>query len=97
MVRTTAEDCQVRIEVEDSGVGLSQETQEKIFEKFFQVTPGGSKGAQGLGLGLAICKEIILAHHGKIRAQSPGLGLGTTISFTLPLALPVQRIDSKAA
>jgi signal transduction histidine kinase len=84
-VRSVQDGSFVRVEVEDTGVGLSPDTQDKIFEKFFQVTPGGSRGAQGLGLGLAICKEIILAHHGKIRAQSPGLGLGTTISFTLPM------------
>jgi signal transduction histidine kinase len=78
-------DSMISIEVEDTGVGLSAEVQERVFDKFFQISPGGSKGAQGLGLGLAICKEIVLAHHGQIRAQSPGLGLGTTISFTLPI------------
>ena len=78
-------DDTVTVAVEDTGVGLSPETQERVFEKFFQISPGGSKGAQGLGLGLAICKEIILAHQGSIRAESPGLGLGTIISFTVPI------------
>lgn len=84
LVRAVHEASAIRIDVEDTGVGLSTDTQQKIFEKFFQVTPGGSRGAQGLGLGLAICREIVLAHHGKISVKSPGLGLGTTISFTLP-------------
>ncbi len=84
-VRAQKLEAAIRVDVEDSGVGLSTETQQKIFEKFFQVTPGGSRGAQGLGLGLAICREIILSHQGEIVAQSPGLGLGTTISFRLPL------------
>lgn len=68
-----------------------------IFDKFFQVTPGGSKGSQGLGLGLAICKEIVLAHHGQIVARSPGLGLGTTISFTLPVRAVLPSSTSNLA
>ncbi len=85
-VRARVEGSQVRVDFEDSGVGLSTETQNHIFEKFFQVSPGGSKGAQGLGLGLAICKEIILAHGGSINAHSAGLGQGTTMSFQLPVS-----------
>lgn len=87
----------VTVEVEDTGVGLAPETQDVIFDKFFQVTPGGSKGAQGLGLGLAICKEIVIAHHGKIMARSAGLGLGTTISFTLPLKAHPSKSDRSLA
>ncbi len=92
-------DDTVTIEIEDSGVGLSPETQDHVFEKFFQISPGGSKGAQGLGLGLAICKEIVLAHQGTIRAQSPGLGQGSNFSFTLPLrkASPLTVVDAQAA
>lgn len=91
-VRAGVQDDSVLIEVEDTGVGLAQESQERIFDKFFQISPGGSTSSQGLGLGLAICKEVVVSHHGIIRAQSPGLGLGTTISFTLPLhAAAVQK------
>jgi len=87
------------IEVQDTGVGLAADTQERIFDKFFQVSPGGSTSSQGLGLGLAICKEIVLAHRGSIRARSPGLGQGTTISFTLPIAdsLPQAQSNPLAA
>jgi signal transduction histidine kinase len=88
VVRAGLHEEGVLIEVEDTGVGLAKETQERVFEKFFQVSPGGSTSSQGLGLGLAICKEIVFAHQGKIRAQSPGIGLGTTMSFTLPLSPP---------
>lgn len=88
----------VTVAVEDTGVGLSPDTQERVFEKFFQISPGGSKGAQGLGLGLAICKEIILAHQGSIRAESPGLGLGTTISFTVPIRKAAEStVETSAA
>ncbi len=91
IVRAGVQEDSVMIEVEDTGVGLAKETQERVFDKFFQVSPGGSISSQGLGLGLAICKEIVAAHHGKIRAQSPGLGHGTTISFTLPLSVTLSK------
>jgi signal transduction histidine kinase len=82
--------------VSDSGVGLPVDAQDRIFDKFFQVTPGGSKGSQGLGLGLTICKEIVSSHGGTIQARSPGLGQGTTISFTLPAAHPASA-DASAS
>ncbi len=94
VVRATAEPEALTIEVSDTGIGLSPETQDRIFDKFFQITPGGSKGSQGLGLGLAICKEIVLAHRGKIHAESPGLGQGTTITFTLPVQTAVTSTAS---
>ena len=95
-VRASLDMNDIVIDVEDTGVGLAADTQERVFDKFFQVSPGGSTSSQGLGLGLAICKEIILAHHGTIRAKSAGLGQGTTMSFTLPVdaALPMTKSDT---
>lgn len=95
LVRAGVEDGAVRIEVEDTGVGLAEDSQERVFDKFFQVSPGGSTSSQGLGLGLAICKEIVLAHRGTIQAHSPGLGLGTTISFNLPTASALSQQPTK--
>jgi len=90
-VRVDAQGAFAVFEIVDTGVGLSGETQDKIFETFFQITPGGSKGSSGLGLGLAICKEIVQAHGGIISAHSPGLGKGTTMRFTLPLKEPLSE------
>jgi|GEM_PF-2112048 len=84
-LKVAADHDNLLIEVHDTGAGLSSETLEKVFERFFQVTPGGSKGAQGLGLGLTICREIVQAHGGKIHASSSGIGKGTCIRFSLPL------------
>jgi signal transduction histidine kinase len=95
-VRAKVQDHSVVVDVEDTGVGLARETQDRVFDKFFQVSPGGSTSSQGLGLGLAICKEIVLAHQGSIRAQSPGLGLGTTMSFTLPRTVPAIQPNPKS-
>jgi two-component system CheB/CheR fusion protein len=96
VVRAVHQAEAVLIEVEDTGVGLSHETQERVFEKFFQVSPGGSTSSQGLGLGLTICKEIVSAHQGTIHARSPGLGQGTTMSFTLPLTTSFPQHQSKS-
>ena len=94
-VRASLEKGEAVIAVQDTGIGLAAETQERIFDKFFQVSPGGSTSSQGLGLGLTICKEIVLAHHGTIQAQSPGIGLGTTIRFTLPMPAALSQEQSK--
>jgi signal transduction histidine kinase len=97
VVRAASAGESLTVQVEDTGVGLAADVQERVFDKFFQISPGGSKGAQGLGLGLAICKEIVLAHNGRIFAQSPGLGLGTTMTFSIPLEKGSFLHSSQAA
>jgi signal transduction histidine kinase len=70
----------VRIWVQDTGPGLPATLGDRLFQKF---ATGGQKG-QGSGLGLAFCRLAVLAHGGRIRAESPPGG-GTCFSFTLPL------------
>ena len=76
----------VRIEIEDSGIGIAAENLPKLFTKFYQVDSTYTRAAGGVGLGLAISKEIVEAHGGTIRAESGGLGWGTKIIFTLPVS-----------
>jgi signal transduction histidine kinase len=66
----------VLVEVQDSGTGLADP--EKVFEAFFTTKE------KGMGMGLAICRSIINAHHGRLWAESAE-GAGTTFSFTLPV------------
>ena len=66
-----------RIEVRDEGDGISAETAERIFEPFFTTK------ATGTGLGLAVVKRIIDAHHGEVTVQARPLG-GTTFTVRLP-------------
>ncbi len=70
--------------VEDTGCGIPKEHQEKIFRKYVQVSGPGRKGAGGVGLGLAIAKDIVMAHGGEIWVDSE-VGKGTTFTFTFPV------------
>lgn len=67
----------IRLTVDDNGMGISREDQEKIFRRFYQADPSRSKNADGgFGLGLALCKWIVTAHHGTIQVESE-LGKGS--------------------
>lgn len=78
-------DSQVKVEVIDNGIGISRENLPRVFEKFFQVDSSITRNAGGMGMGLAISKELIELHGGKITAESEGLGKGTKLTFTLPI------------
>lgn len=71
-------------DVEDTGSGIPKEHQEKIFRKYVQVSGEGRKGPGGVGLGLAIAKDIVMAHGGEIWVDSE-VGKGTTFTFTFPV------------
>ncbi|MCD6309420.1 MAG: PAS domain-containing protein [Candidatus Eremiobacteraeota bacterium] len=75
-----------RIEVRDTGIGISEEEKEKIFDRFYRVKDGPGAELGGTGLGLSIVKEIIEAHGGKISVESE-LGKGCTFTFTIPFAI----------
>jgi len=70
--------------VEDTGCGIPKDQQEKIFRKYIQVSGEGRKGSGGVGLGLAIAKDIVMAHGGEIWVDSE-VGKGTTFTFTFPV------------
>lgn len=76
------------VSVSDTGIGIPQEKQNLLFSKFSQIqNPGYGQRAIGTGLGLYVSKGIVETHGGKIFVESLP-GHGTTISFTLPIALP---------
>ncbi len=81
-IRARAKGSKVMIEVEDRGDGLSPEEQERIFQPYHRVEQDRQRFA-GLGLGLAICKQIVEAHGGKIWVESR-VGHGSKFTFTLP-------------
>jgi signal transduction histidine kinase len=78
----------LRVDIEDSGAGISADQLPYIFDRFFQADPSRRGGEEhGAGLGLAIVREIVQAHHGTISAQSSP-GRGSTFVVRLPFALP---------
>jgi signal transduction histidine kinase len=79
--------------VRDQGVGIGQEDQKRIFERFYRVDKARSRQAGGTGLGLAIVKHLVRAHGGEIWVDSTP-GKGSTFSFTLPIALREDEPDA---
>ncbi len=72
------------IEVEDGGIGIPEEEQQRIFERFYRVDRGRSRQLGGTGLGLSIVKHIARSHHGEVTLTSE-IGKGSTFSVRIPL------------
>src|SRR5690606_2741285 len=81
-VSLLSDDNSVSVSIKDTGIGLSPESQKKIFTRFYRAD--GVNNISGLGLGLYLTKEIIERHHGNIKVESE-LGQGANFIFTLPL------------
>ncbi|WP_291380913.1 ATP-binding protein [Demequina sp.] len=74
----------VAITVRDSGDGIAAEHLPRVFERFYRVDDGRSRGVGGSGIGLAIARGLVEAHAGRIRAESAGAGEGANFVVTLP-------------
>jgi DNA-binding response OmpR family regulator/two-component sensor histidine kinase len=82
---TAAQDGeQIRVDVQDNGIGMSQAEQEKLFTKFYRVHNRATKEVAGTGLGLAITRSLVEMHGGSISVRSEA-ERGATFSFTLPM------------
>jgi len=79
-------DSEVTLRVADTGVGIPEESKERIFERFYRVDKSRSRREGGTGLGLAIVKHITELYKGHITLDSK-LGEGTTVTVVLPRAL----------
>ncbi|MEO6397073.1 MAG: ATP-binding protein, partial [Tepidiformaceae bacterium] len=82
----------VRISVADTGIGISKERQQAIFESFTQADGTSTRKYGGTGLGLTICKQIVELMGGSITVESEP-GLGSTFSVTVPLAPGAASLD----
>jgi PAS domain S-box-containing protein len=87
VVRLKPEDGAAIVEVSDSGQGIDADFLPHVFDRFKQAAGHERLGA-GLGLGLALVRELVQAHGGAVSAASPGKGLGSTFTVTLPLWRP---------
>jgi signal transduction histidine kinase len=83
VLRTSQENDTVRLEVQDTGIGIAPEHLPRLGERFYRVDKARSRAAGGTGLGLSIARGIILAHGGSLQfASQPGQG--TAVKITLP-------------
>ncbi|MBD2452417.1 PAS domain-containing protein [Nostoc sp. FACHB-152] len=76
---------QAQIQVSDTGIGISADFLPHIFDRFRQGDSSKTRTNQGLGLGLSIVRHLVELHGGTVYAESPGEGLGTTLTVRLPL------------
>jgi CheY-like chemotaxis protein len=93
-IRLERVDGDAEITIEDTGVGISPDFLPHIFDRFRQAESGSTRSHGGLGLGLAIVRNLVDLHGGGVHAASPGPGRGATFSVTLPLAGPRQDLPA---
>jgi signal transduction histidine kinase/ActR/RegA family two-component response regulator len=84
-VKSERRGAMIAIEISDSGRGIAKPSLRRIFEPFSQLDETMTRSEGGLGLGLAIARELVLLHGGTVEAASPGVGLGATFTISLPV------------
>ena len=82
----------VRIEVEDDGPGVPERERELVFEEFYRGDDSLSSSVQGAGIGLALCRRIVLAHGGRIQVSEGHTLGGACFAVTLPEAAVGRRL-----
>jgi PAS domain S-box-containing protein len=84
-VRAAVSGGAVRLIVADTGHGIAAPFLPQVFERFKQADASSARRHGGLGLGLALVRELVEMHGGTVKAESPGIGLGSTFTIMLPL------------
>ena len=77
-------DSRTQLCIQDNGIGIEPALQAKLFELFFRAN--NSRNYEGSGIGLAIVRNLVERHGGRVRAESEGLGHGSTFGFSIPRA-----------
>ena len=90
-VKITAErrDSQIRVQVTDTGIGITEQFLPYIFDRFRQADGSTTRAQGGLGLGLAIVRHLVEAHRGKVEVESAGEKCGSTFTVIFPIAVTV--------
>ncbi len=84
----TAQGGWLHLQVSDTGSGIDPRHLPHVFERFYRADSARDRDHGGSGIGLAIVRALVTAHHGQVTATSPGSGRGTTVTVTLPVHLP---------
>jgi signal transduction histidine kinase len=82
LLTVSRDETSAKVAVQDKGIGIAKEMLPFLFERFFRVQK--TRNIEGIGLGLYLCQQIVIAHNGKIWAES-NEGQGSTFYFTIPL------------
>jgi PAS domain S-box-containing protein len=85
----------LELSVSDTGIGIPASYLPHVFDRFSQRDSSTTRAFGGLGLGLAICKQLVELHGGSIKAASQGEGMGATFSVQLPLS--IVQLDDRSA
>jgi PAS domain S-box-containing protein len=85
-LRAGAEGGMLRIEVEDTGIGIPPDLLERVFDRFAQVQQHLERAQGGLGIGLSVVKSLVEMHGGRVAAESAGVGAGSRFLVWLPRA-----------
>jgi PAS domain S-box-containing protein len=95
-VRVDRQDDEARVVVADTGIGIPPEFVPHVFDRFRQADSSLTRTHGGLGLGLAIVRELVELHDGRIDVESPGRGAGATFTVRLPLRPAVPPLVARA-
>lgn len=86
------DDNNIQIKITDNGIGMNDKQLQNIFNDFYKLDPSDPI-TKSSGLGMPICQRIVSKHKGKIWVESPGLGKGTSVIFTLPIKQDSKKED----
>jgi histidine kinase len=84
VISATGVKSEILISISDSGIGISPDNLSLIFNRFYRTDKSRARASGGSGIGLTIAQALVKAHHGRIWAESPGEGKGSTFTFSLP-------------
>jgi signal transduction histidine kinase/ActR/RegA family two-component response regulator len=96
-VRLDVQGNGARISVSDNGQGISPEFLPSVFERFRQNDASSTRRHGGLGLGLALVRELVELHGGSVRAASPGINKGSTFTIDLPTVVSAEVLQVESA
>lgn len=95
-LRIRRDESEAVVQVSDTGIGIPAEELTHVFELFSQIRAHQGRSADGLGIGLALVKQLVDIHGGQVKAESAGSGKGATFTVRLPL-MPVKQDEIRKA